>query len=226
MTNWRKSSYSGGGNDDACVELAESGDRVLVRDSKDPDGGAAGVRAGGVRRAAGSGEARSARPLAFCACNPSYTSVLVDDEGRRIVDAVPGDCGSSGWNLSVARCTLDAQVRSSATHWARALMAERTGLARTWPAPTRPPPPRFGGEGPPLAGAGRGAMRGRESQMQVLDGSRRCRRWCRADASSVLTTPPDTGCSVCLPPSASPTSPSSPNCTVGASRRILKNSRS
>ncbi|MEU8343969.1 DUF397 domain-containing protein [Spirillospora sp. NPDC048832] len=39
MTNWRKSSYSGGGNDDACVELAESGDRVLVRDSKDPDGG-------------------------------------------------------------------------------------------------------------------------------------------------------------------------------------------
>jgi len=35
---WRKSSYTGGGNDDACVELAESGDRVWVRDSKDPDG--------------------------------------------------------------------------------------------------------------------------------------------------------------------------------------------
>ncbi len=36
--NWRKSSYTGGGNDEACVELAESGDRVWVRDSKDPDG--------------------------------------------------------------------------------------------------------------------------------------------------------------------------------------------
>ncbi|QKW38447.1 DUF397 domain-containing protein [Actinomadura sp. NAK00032] len=38
MITWRKSSYSGGGNDDACVELAELGGRVvLVRDSKDPD---------------------------------------------------------------------------------------------------------------------------------------------------------------------------------------------
>ncbi|TDC63661.1 DUF397 domain-containing protein [Actinomadura sp. GC306] len=36
--NWRKSSYTGGGNDDACVEMAESGDRVWVRDSKDPEG--------------------------------------------------------------------------------------------------------------------------------------------------------------------------------------------
>jgi hypothetical protein len=39
MITWRKSSYTGGGNDEACVELAESGDRVVwVRDSKDPDG--------------------------------------------------------------------------------------------------------------------------------------------------------------------------------------------
>ncbi|WP_149263365.1 DUF397 domain-containing protein [Actinomadura sp. K4S16] len=38
MSNWRKSSHSGGGNDDACVELAELGGRVWVRDSKDPDG--------------------------------------------------------------------------------------------------------------------------------------------------------------------------------------------
>ncbi|XRQ05988.1 DUF397 domain-containing protein [Actinomadura welshii] len=38
MICWRKSSYSGGGNDDACVELAESGGRVWVRDSKGPDG--------------------------------------------------------------------------------------------------------------------------------------------------------------------------------------------
>ncbi|MET8243602.1 DUF397 domain-containing protein [Streptomyces sp. NPDC005202] len=30
---WRKSSYSGGAND--CVEIAELGDRVAVRDSKD-----------------------------------------------------------------------------------------------------------------------------------------------------------------------------------------------
>ncbi|NEA25402.1 DUF397 domain-containing protein [Actinomadura bangladeshensis] len=38
MITWRKSSYTGGGNDDACVELAASGGRVWVRDSKNPDG--------------------------------------------------------------------------------------------------------------------------------------------------------------------------------------------
>ena len=38
MSNWRKSSHSGGGNDDACVELVELGGRVWVRDSKNPDG--------------------------------------------------------------------------------------------------------------------------------------------------------------------------------------------
>ena len=38
MMTWRKSSYTGGGNDEACVELAELGERVWVRDSKDPDG--------------------------------------------------------------------------------------------------------------------------------------------------------------------------------------------
>ncbi|MFC5749445.1 DUF397 domain-containing protein [Actinomadura rugatobispora] len=39
MITWRKSSYTGGGNDDVCVELAESAGEVWVRDSKDPDGG-------------------------------------------------------------------------------------------------------------------------------------------------------------------------------------------
>lgn len=34
---WRKSSHSGGGND--CVEVADDGNAMLVRDSKDPDGG-------------------------------------------------------------------------------------------------------------------------------------------------------------------------------------------
>lgn len=34
---WRKSSRSGGGND--CVELADLGDSVGIRDSKNPDGG-------------------------------------------------------------------------------------------------------------------------------------------------------------------------------------------
>lgn len=34
---WRKSSYSGGGQD--CVEVAAVGGTVAVRDSKDPDGG-------------------------------------------------------------------------------------------------------------------------------------------------------------------------------------------
>ncbi|MFD0856509.1 DUF397 domain-containing protein [Actinomadura adrarensis] len=38
MTEWRKSSRSGGGNDDACVELAQVNDEVWVRDSKNPDG--------------------------------------------------------------------------------------------------------------------------------------------------------------------------------------------
>ncbi|WP_339154935.1 DUF397 domain-containing protein [Actinomadura luteofluorescens] len=41
MQQWRKSSYSGGVNDEHCVELArlasEAG--VGVRDSKDPNGG-------------------------------------------------------------------------------------------------------------------------------------------------------------------------------------------
>ncbi len=35
---WRKSSYSGGGND--CVEVAFTGDGAAVRDSKNPAGGA------------------------------------------------------------------------------------------------------------------------------------------------------------------------------------------
>ncbi|RZQ63175.1 DUF397 domain-containing protein [Amycolatopsis suaedae] len=34
---WRKSSYSGGGND--CVEVAFTGDGAAVRDSKDIEGG-------------------------------------------------------------------------------------------------------------------------------------------------------------------------------------------
>lgn len=39
MTEWRKSSYSGGGNEDACVELAKLDALVGVRDSKCPDSG-------------------------------------------------------------------------------------------------------------------------------------------------------------------------------------------
>ncbi|GLZ12523.1 hypothetical protein Acsp04_27580 [Actinomadura sp. NBRC 104425] len=38
MTEWRKSSYSGGMNDDACVEVARLVEGVAVRDSKNPDG--------------------------------------------------------------------------------------------------------------------------------------------------------------------------------------------
>lgn len=38
MTKWRKSSHSGGVNDEACVELARLVHSVGVRDSKDPDG--------------------------------------------------------------------------------------------------------------------------------------------------------------------------------------------
>ena len=36
-TNWRKSTFSDGSNN--CVELADSGSAILVRDSKHPTGG-------------------------------------------------------------------------------------------------------------------------------------------------------------------------------------------
>jgi hypothetical protein len=35
---WRKSSFSGGGNDNACIEVAVTPEAVAVRDSKNPDG--------------------------------------------------------------------------------------------------------------------------------------------------------------------------------------------
>jgi Domain of unknown function (DUF397). len=35
-TNWRRSSYSGGNGN--CVEVAELGDVIALRDSKNPDG--------------------------------------------------------------------------------------------------------------------------------------------------------------------------------------------
>ncbi|AYC39706.1 DUF397 domain-containing protein [Streptomyces griseorubiginosus] len=34
--NWRKSTYSGGGEGNTCVEIAEAGPRIAVRDSKAP----------------------------------------------------------------------------------------------------------------------------------------------------------------------------------------------
>jgi hypothetical protein len=33
---WRKSSRSGGGNNDACVEIAIAGHTIAIRDSKNP----------------------------------------------------------------------------------------------------------------------------------------------------------------------------------------------
>ncbi|WP_242884261.1 DUF397 domain-containing protein [Actinomadura litoris] len=36
---WRKSSYSGGADDQHCVELGRLSSGVGVRDSKDPEGG-------------------------------------------------------------------------------------------------------------------------------------------------------------------------------------------
>jgi hypothetical protein len=45
MTKWRKSSYTGSGNDDVCVEVADLGGCIGVRDSKDPDGPQLGVSA-------------------------------------------------------------------------------------------------------------------------------------------------------------------------------------
>ena len=36
MDNWRKSSYSGAGDGDSCVEIASSRTHITVRDSKVP----------------------------------------------------------------------------------------------------------------------------------------------------------------------------------------------
>ncbi|WP_460106874.1 DUF397 domain-containing protein [Streptomyces sp. YKOK-J1] len=37
--NWRKSSYSGPGDGDSCVEIADSPTCIAIRDSKDPAAG-------------------------------------------------------------------------------------------------------------------------------------------------------------------------------------------
>ena len=37
--NWRKSSYSGSGNTSDCVEMADLGSQIGLRDSKDPSAG-------------------------------------------------------------------------------------------------------------------------------------------------------------------------------------------
>ncbi|MFE2064518.1 DUF397 domain-containing protein [Streptomyces sp. NPDC059467] len=39
MDTWRKSSYSGPGDGDSCVEIANSATRISIRDSKDPAAG-------------------------------------------------------------------------------------------------------------------------------------------------------------------------------------------
>ncbi|MFJ8540740.1 DUF397 domain-containing protein [Streptomyces sp. NPDC093586] len=36
LGNWRKSSYSGPGDGDSCVEIADGTAHVCIRDSKDP----------------------------------------------------------------------------------------------------------------------------------------------------------------------------------------------
>jgi hypothetical protein len=46
---WRKSSYSGNGGGD-CVEVANHGNRVLVRDTKDRDGSVLRFTPGAWRR--------------------------------------------------------------------------------------------------------------------------------------------------------------------------------
>ncbi|MGW4104242.1 DUF397 domain-containing protein [Streptomyces okerensis] len=36
LNRWRKSSYSGGGEGNDCVEIADLGTRIAIRDSKSP----------------------------------------------------------------------------------------------------------------------------------------------------------------------------------------------
>ncbi|WP_320778367.1 DUF397 domain-containing protein [Streptomyces sp. CRN 30] len=43
--DWRKSTYSGGGEGNSCVEIAGSATRVAIRDSKAPDRVMLSVRA-------------------------------------------------------------------------------------------------------------------------------------------------------------------------------------
>ena len=38
LENWRKSSYSGGGDGNACVEIAAGPTHIAIRDSKTPTG--------------------------------------------------------------------------------------------------------------------------------------------------------------------------------------------
>ncbi|WP_121748560.1 DUF397 domain-containing protein [Streptomyces sp. E2N166] len=44
--SWRKSSYSGGGDGNTCVEIATLRTRVAIRDSKDPSKGMLTVQVG------------------------------------------------------------------------------------------------------------------------------------------------------------------------------------
>ncbi|CAL9554525.1 DUF397 domain-containing protein [Streptomyces sp. enrichment culture] len=46
MLCWRKSSFSGGGDGNTCVEIARLHSRVAIRDSKDPSRGTLTVPAG------------------------------------------------------------------------------------------------------------------------------------------------------------------------------------
>lgn len=43
---WQKSSYSGGGQGDACVEVAHRRTHIAIRDSKAPDRAALSIPAG------------------------------------------------------------------------------------------------------------------------------------------------------------------------------------
>ena len=61
---WRKSSYSGGGDGNNCVEIAPSDSRIVIRDSKAPAGATLSVPVGAfaafleglTSRSAGSGD--------------------------------------------------------------------------------------------------------------------------------------------------------------------------
>ncbi|MFI6659049.1 DUF397 domain-containing protein [Streptomyces sp. NPDC050523] len=44
--NWRKSSYSGSGDGNACVEIAPHPTHIAIRDSKNPAGSILTVRVG------------------------------------------------------------------------------------------------------------------------------------------------------------------------------------
>ncbi|MFB4307183.1 DUF397 domain-containing protein [Actinomadura sp. GTD37] len=95
MTNWRKSSHSGGSATSDCVELARSPRAVGVRDSKDPSGPRIMLQVERFRRLAAGHQAWSTRP----ALTAGRASPHVSPEAPR-ARTRPGPGSLRSWKVS------------------------------------------------------------------------------------------------------------------------------